>query len=440
MKLVSIFTSCLLLSIVSVCGGQNYPLYNAVYANPFLYNPATAANEETTLFIHHRQQWVGVQGAPVISAFSINSLIENRRYGLGVKVSSFQRGLLSTSDVSFAYAYGIPLNKTSQLYFGMSVGAITNTLDISSATDPNDPAFANYQDNNLQASGSFGVLYKSNNGLSFGLALPQLFAPSFLNQSFATFTPQPFDQAIASLGYRRKLEGKLATKKIRGMKTRVKGKEMVAPLEFYVLYRYAAYQESQFEIASKLNLTQSFWLGASYRQNYGIIGSAGFRMNRLSLGYFYELGSQPEAGFSQGSHEVFASLRLGEIKKFKRPAPVLRSTLVTAKTTQHHARFQNEADDPEKLLNAAAPPESKKVYYVVVRSFGEFPAADVYKNKLIAEKYNADIYYSPKDRKYHVHIYNTSKSSEAYEEVRNLKSYTKLKDARVLVVETETKK
>jgi type IX secretion system PorP/SprF family membrane protein len=439
MKLVKLITSCLLLSIVSVCGGQNYPIYNAVYANPFLYNPASAASEETMLFVHHRQQWLGIEGAPVISAFSINSLIENKRYGLGVKASSFQRGLLTSSDVSFSYAYGIPLNKTSQFYFGMSVGAITNTLDLSKATDPNDPAFANYQDNNLQASGSFGMLYKSTSGLSFGLALPQLFAPAFLNPSFSVISPQPFDQAIASLGYRKKLEGKLATKKVRGLKTRVKGKEMYAPLEFYLLYRYAAYQENQFEVATKLNLTQSFWLGASYRQNYGLSASTGFQIKRLSLGYFYELGSQPEAGFSQGSHEVFASLRLGDLKKFKRPAPVLRSTLVTAKSTQHHARFQHQADDPEKLLNAEAP-ESKRVYYVVVRSFAEFQAADVYKNKLIGEKYNADIFYNPKDKKYHVHIYSTSKSSEAYDEVRNLKNFTKIKDARVLVVESETKK
>lgn len=439
MRLVSIFTSCLLLSIVSICGGQNYPIYNSVYANPFLYNPAAAANEETTIFVHHRQQWLGIDGAPVISAFSINSLIDNKRYGLGVKASSFQRGLLTSSDVSFAYAYGIPLNKTSQFYFGMSVGAITNTLDISSASDPSDPAFANYQDNNLQASGSFGMLYKSTSGISLGLALPQLFAPSFLNPSFSVVTPQPFDQVIASFGYRKKLEGKLMTKKVRGMKTRVKGKEMYAPLEFYLLYRYAAFQENQFEVATKLNLTQNFWLGASYRQNYGLTGSTGFQIKKLSLGYFYELGSQPEAGFSQGSHEVFAALRLGETKKYKRPAPVLRSTLLTIKTTEHHARFQNQVDDPEKLLHAEAP-ESKRTFYVVVRSFSDFAPADIYKNKLIGEKYNAEIFYYAKDKKYHVYIYSSTKSSEAYEEVRNLKNFTKIKDARVLVVETESKK
>jgi hypothetical protein len=59
---------------------------------------------------------------------------------------------------------------------------------------------------------------------------------------------------------------------------------------------------------------------------------------------------------------------------------------------------------------------------------------------LIGEKYNAEIFYYAKDKKYHVYIYSSAKSSEAYEEVRNLKNFTKIKDARVLVVETESKK
>ncbi len=438
MKLLSIITSCLVMIAVSA-KSQNYPIYNGAYANPFLYNPAAAANEESNIFLHHRQQWLGVDGAPVISALSVNSLINERRYGLGLKVSSFQRGLLNTSDVSVAYAYGIPLNKTSQLYFGMAAGAITNAVDINQATDPGDPAFLTYQPNNFQASGSFGLYYKNNSGISLGLALPQLFGPAFLDPSFSVITPQPFDHVIASLGYRKKIQGKMMTKKVKGMKTRVKGKEMIAPLEFYLLYRYAAYQESQFEVATKFNLTQSFWVGGSFRQNYGIIASTGFQMKKLSIGYSYELGSQPEAGFSQGSHEVFASLRLGEIKKFKRPTPVLRSALITPKATQHQARFQHQADDPEKLLQAQTT-VSTKMYYVVVRSFTEFTAADVFKNKMIADKYNADIFYYPKDKRYHVHIFSTSKSAEAYEEVRNLKNFTKIKDAKVLLVESEEKK
>ncbi len=63
--------------------------------------------------------------------------------------------------------------------------------------------------------------------------------------------------------------------------------------------------------------------------------------------------------------------------------------------------------------------------------------ADNFKKKLIVEKFNAEIFYNPQDKKYYVHVLETTKASEAQEEIRNLKTYTKLKDARLLVVTTD---
>jgi hypothetical protein len=74
---------------------------------------------------------------------------------------------------------------------------------------------------------------------------------------------------------------------------------------------------------------------------------------------------------------------------------------------------------------------------VVIRIFADFNQADTYKQTLIKDKFNADIFYNPQDRKYYVHVLETEKASEAHEEVRNLKAYTKLKQARVLIVNTE---
>jgi type IX secretion system PorP/SprF family membrane protein len=412
---------------------QNQSVFNAYYLNPFLYNPATAATEYTHIFAHHRQQWVGINDAPVISALTINSLLPNTRVGVGARVSTYQRGLLSTSDVSLAYAYGIPVSKKAHLHFGLTGGAITNAVDMARATDPDDPVFARYQKNNLQATASVGLLYQRASGLSVGFVLPQLLAPSFLESSFSQFNPSPIDNMIVSLGYRKRLDGKMVTKKVKGMKTRVKGTDIYAPLEMYVLYRYAAYGNSQFEAMAKLNLNSNVWVGASYRQAYGAVAHAGFNVKKLSIGYSFELGSQPEAGFSTGTHEVFVSLRVGEKKKAKSVAPVLRSTLTTTKSPQHQARFQSLADDPEHHLDETKE-TVKRRYYVVVRTLADFAAADAYKRKMLNDKYNAEIFYYPKDKRYHVHIFSTLKSAEAYQEVRNLKNYTKIKDARVLVV------
>lgn len=414
--------------------GQALPVYNSHFANPFFLNPAFAATDYTQVFLHHRQQWLGIEGAPVHSSLTVNSLIDNTRAGLGFKISSYQRGLLSTTDLSFAYSYGIPVNQKSKLFLGLSLGAGTNVVDIDKATDPSDPVFARYAANNLQPSGSAGLLYQTTTGLSLGFVLPQLFSPAFLDASFTLVQPAPFDNMIASFGYKKKLEGRTLTKKLRGLKSSYKGIDIYAPLELYMLYRYSAYQTSQFEAMAKFNLSPAFWLGGSYRQSYGVVAHTGFNLKKLSCGYSFELGSQPEVGFSKGSHEFFVSMRLGDKKKFKKEAPQFRSMLTAPQGPQHHARFQHDTENPESVLNKDKQ-EAKKNYYVVIRAFVDFTAADTYKKKLIAEKYNAQVYYHPKDKLYHVYIFSSFKSSEAYEEVRNLKTYTKFKTAKVLVVE-----
>jgi hypothetical protein len=153
------------------------------------------------------------------------------------------------------------------------------------------------------------------------------------------------------------------------------------------------------------------------------------------MAYSYELGSQPQQGFSQGTHEVQLGLRLGEAKKFKRQAPLLRSTLKTS-TESHVARFQQTVEDPDKIQTDES---QKKKFYVVIKAFADFTGADTFKKKLIDQKYNANVLYHEKDKKYYVHVLETTKQSEATEEVRNLKNYTKLKDARVLIVTTSSK-
>ncbi|MBA4057096.1 MAG: hypothetical protein C0490_20455, partial [Marivirga sp.] len=210
--------------------------------------------------------------------------------------------------------------------------------------------------------------------------------------------------------------------------------ETIAPLEMYFNYKYSKFGNSQFELLAKLNLTQNFWLGASYRLPYGFTGNLGINTQRFVLGYSYEPGNQPQDGFSQGSHEVILGLKLGKPKKFKRAAPVLRSTLTKSPTEKHTARFQETVEDPDQINQVQG--EAKKKYFVVIKVFNDFTAADVYKRKLVTEKFNADVFYNPQDKKYYVHVLETLKATEAHEEVRNLKTYTKLKDARLLIVTT----
>src|SRR5688572_12457712 len=99
---------------------QNYAVYNSYYINPYLYNPAEVATEYTYLFVNHRQQWMGVDGAPMLTTVNLNTMLNETRAGIGVKASSFSRGLLTTTDFTLTYAYGISLSPKNTLLFGLS--------------------------------------------------------------------------------------------------------------------------------------------------------------------------------------------------------------------------------------------------------------------------------------------------------------------------------
>lgn len=427
--------------LLLLCGtsvfAQNYPVYNSFYVNPFLYNPAEALTEYTQIYALYRQQWTNVEGAPTIGALSVTSMMNESRAGVGGKISSYKRGLLNTTDFSLTYAYGIPMGQKNWLFLGLSGGAISNTIDMTKVTDPNDPAIANYLANNFQPAAGFGLLYRSGSGLNVGVALPQMFPSKFNSDaSFNSTTVSPSDNVFISIYYKRKVESRIVSKSKGGLKRSVKTQEAIAPLEFYFNYKYSKFGNSQFEFLGKLNLSQHFWIGGSYRLPYGFTGNIGINTSRFLIGYSYEPGNQPQTGFSQGSHEIILGLKLGKPKKFKRVAPVLRSTLVKSPTEKHTARFQESTEDPN-AINQTPTEEAKKKYYVVIRMFNDFTAADGYKRKLIGDKFNAEIFYNPADKKYYVHVLETTKASEAHEEVRNLKTYTKLKDARVLIVTTK---
>jgi type IX secretion system PorP/SprF family membrane protein len=411
---------------------QNYAVYNSFYVNPYLYNPAEAATENASLYIMHRQQWMGIEGAPMLTGLSYNSLINNTRAGYGVRLSNYQRGVLNTTDFTASYSYGIGLSQKSFLFFGLSGGLISNTIDLAKVDDPDDPAIAAYLDNNLQPVANFGLLLRSPSGVNLGVSLPQLFAPQFNgSKSFSSTNVSPFDNIFVTAYYRRMVEGKIVNRRKGGMRSRVKTKESVAPLEFYLNYKYSATGNSQFEVLGKFNLSQNFWFGASYKLPYGFTGNVGIVVDRFTLGYSYEPNSQPEAGFSKGTHDIIIGLRIGEKKRFKKAAPLLRSQIQSNTEARHTARFQEDIEDPDNITHEEV---KRKTFYVVIRSFGDFNQADAYKKKLIEQKFNADVFYYEKDKKYYVHVLSTTKAGDANEEVKNLKNFTKLKDAKVLTV------
>jgi hypothetical protein len=291
----------------------------------------------------------------------------------------------------------------------------------------------NYLADNIQPAANFGFMFKSESGFNFGVALPQLFIPKFNGiENFENTNVSPLDNIVVSAYYRKKLSGKMVNRRRKGLNQKVKTDESYAPLEFYLIYKYAQAGNSQAEAMLKLNLSQNFWLGGGYRQSYGMSGAVGLAISKFLLSYSYEPGNQPEPAFSQGTHEIQIGLKLGDLKTFRKKSPVLLSRL-RQQAELRSSRFKQEVPPLNNAIQLSTAEKTR--HYVVIKVFTDFNAADKYKKELRGEKFNANVFYYEKDRKYYVHILDTEKSTEAHQEVRNLKTYTKLKSAKVLTIE-----
>ncbi len=412
---------------------QNYPVYSSYPTNLYLYNPAEAATGNLWVLANHRQQWLGLEGAPRVSTLSITTLLDKKRVGLGGRLSNYQRGLLSNTEALATFAYGLPVSDKDALYFGLSGGIVTRGFDQSQAVDPSDPAIANYLAEKWLPAGSAGVVYKSGTGFNLGVSLPQMIATSTLTETNESTGFSPFKQVWFTAYFRQPPPDKPAPKKSKSKKG------TSSPLELYTTYKWSSYQTSQFEAIARLHLHTHLSVHAGYRQQYGLLAGLGLSYEQFLLTYTFEPGGQPESGFSRGTHELQAGLRIGNKKSLKRKAPVIKSALQDRGEEIHNPRFRENLNDPEELEKFDQKLEekvsTKKRYLVVARIFTDLAAADAHKKKLIADKFNADIYYYPKDRRYYVYVFQSTKSHEATTEIKNLKTYTKLKNVRLVTIE-----
>jgi len=426
-----------LMFTLSVCElpsiAQDLPVYNHFYSTPYLYNPAEAAAYPfRNLSLNHRQQWRGVEGAPMVTTLTFESPFDYKKYGLGVTLRNFSRGLLTTTDFLATYSYRIDLTKNAALHFGLSGGVTTNSIDFSQIQDLSDPAINNFLDNNVQPISNVGFKLETASGINIGASLPRLFKLQYANtQNFEAFQLSPFDEFTIMAYYKKPLDYKLVTRRNGRFKKTVKLEDAYAPLQIYALYQYSQFVGQRIELSSTLNFNEVFWIGGSYRLNYGFSGIVGFNMKKLAFSYAYEPSSKLVNGFASGSHEVQLKFTIGDKLKKLVERPKLRSL---DRSEERAPRFSSKdvqhGGDEDQV--------QKKKFYVVVKEFKDFNSADRLVKKLKKdEDITADIFFNKQNGIYYVYIYETFSRRDAYKDKKAAEELTKFKNIKVIIVDTE---
>jgi type IX secretion system PorP/SprF family membrane protein len=290
----------LILALSTIAMAQSDPHYTMFMYNKLIYNPAYAGSKDlTSISANYRDQWVGIDGAPVTMNLQADGLIGSymmpfRHMGLGIALNNEKIGVESSTDITGYYSYRI-LVKETILSMGLSAGAKLYSANYSQLNP--------FMQNDLNLSKdvksallpNFGAgIYWYNNSFFFGASIPNILQNYYDKNSLKLNNVQG-----------RELRGYyLNGGYVYTLNEQIK-------LEPQIMYRYAGDGTYSLPSSCDFNLSvialDRFMIGGTYRTDNsfeGIVHVAVF--TGFSLGYAYDYVLSPLNGYAGGSHEVTA--------------------------------------------------------------------------------------------------------------------------------------
>jgi type IX secretion system PorP/SprF family membrane protein len=337
-KFFLIAASCLCSVFVSA---QAKPFYTQYNLNNYILNPAVSGIENyTEIKLSNRNQWTGINGAPVTSYFSIQTPIgkedlrtsatsfqipgENPRgkrlweeytapdahHGVGFVAMNDKAGYINRWTLNGTYAYHKPLSVKTTLSAGFSAGITSVNLDRSkiewASLDPNDPAVGISSGELKKLKPEIGAglwLYSAQYfvGLSVLNIIPGK-AQFVTNDKYGTYyTPNYFLTA----GYRFSLTDDV----------------MMMPS---VMFQYWQPQLGGLHTNVKFQYQDKVWVGGGYRFSNLISGysaMAGLNIsNTFNVSYSYEVATTSRLRtYTKNTNEIMLGFIIGN--KFSQACP-----------------------------------------------------------------------------------------------------------------------
>ena len=261
--------------------------YTQYMYNTPLVNPAYAGSRETiTAFLLHRNQWVGLEGAPVTNNFSINMPVGDSNFGVGLNFVNDEIGPVSENEISADLAYFIQVSENYKLSLGLKGTANLFQLDVNKLRifDPSDPQFQNVD---TEFSPNVGAgLYLFSDKTYFGLSIPNFFESYRYNDNNVEITKEKMHFYF--------IAGHVFT---------------ISPnIDFKpaVLSKIVEGAPLQADVTANFLFFDKLTLGAAYRWDASVSALAGFQISdSWFIGYGYDLETTKLSNYNSGSHEIF---------------------------------------------------------------------------------------------------------------------------------------
>lgn len=284
-----------------ICYSQQDSQYTQYMYNTALVNPAYAGSRETiTAFLLHRNQWVGLDGAPVTNNFSVNMPVGDSNFGVGLNFVNDEIGPVSENEFSVDLAYFIQVSENYKLSLGLKGTANLFQLDVNKLRvfDPTDPQFQNMD---TEFSPNVGAgMYLFSNKTYFGLSVPNFFESYRYNDNNIEISREKMHfyfiaGHVFTLSDNIDFKPALLSKIVEG-----------APL--------------QADVTANFLFFDKLTLGAAYRWDASVSALAGFQISdSWFIGYGYDLETTKLANYNSGSHEIFLRYEIFNTSKVSAP-------------------------------------------------------------------------------------------------------------------------
>ena len=158
-----------------------YAQYDAMFTqyndNEMFINPAyTGSKEALSITALHREQWVGIQGRPITTSFTLHSPVLENKMGLGISFLTEKLGVTTRSLLYLSYSYRIQTGNKNYLGFGLMSGIHIqyNGFKDVITDDSYDPRFSANVNDRTTLNFGFGINYYSPDKYFFGISIPRL--------------------------------------------------------------------------------------------------------------------------------------------------------------------------------------------------------------------------------------------------------------------------
>lgn len=297
----------LFIILLATCAATVRAQYEAQLSQYFsamgYYNPAYAGTTgDLNLFALHRQQWLGISGAPKSFFVSADMPLQlgKTNHGVGLVFFTEGIGLFQNTHVAGQYAYKQKL-LGGTLSIGLQIGMVNQSFDgkkvhipTSSYHQAEDPAIPTTQVSGVALDMNAG-LYYTHKHFYAGLAVTHFTEPEILLDEYAsTFISSTYN---LTGGYN------------------IQFRNPLYELQPSVFLK-TDMQSFQADITGRLVYNKMFNGGFSWRVNESVVVLLGATFGKFQVGYAYDFPTTPILKGSSGSHEIMVSYRL-KLKKTK---------------------------------------------------------------------------------------------------------------------------